>query len=72
MELWLCPLLVGAYWTVSVQDLLGPRLLPLHPLLLIVKAEDPDSAIVSGPVALPPVLVSVKVTDFVDPVECVP
>jgi hypothetical protein len=52
----LCPLLFGAYWTGTVQDLLGPRLLPLHPLLLIVKADDPDS---------------VNVTDFVAPATSV-
>src|SRR5215472_15212336 len=54
VALTLPPLLVGAYSTVSVQDMLGPRLLPLHPSWVLVKADDPDWVSVSGPVALRP------------------
>jgi hypothetical protein len=68
----LYPLLFGAYSMVSVQDLLGPRLLPLQRSWVIVKAEGPDSVIESLPVALPPQLVSVNVTDFVVPAASVP
>jgi hypothetical protein len=53
--------LIGAYWTVTLQDLFGPSAFPVQPSAVIVKAADPDRLSVIVPEDLPPVLLSVKV-----------
>ena len=60
----LSPFVVGAYWTVTWQNLLGPRLRPLQPSLVIENAVPlvfVSATAASVPVDDLPVLVSVNV-----------
>src|SRR5258708_3668017 len=66
------PVLDGANCTVTVQDLPGPRLVPVQVSVVIANATGPDSATVSARAAVPPVLASVSVCDAVCPVVTVP
>jgi hypothetical protein len=67
----LSPLAVGAYLTVTVHDLPGPRLFPVQ-LSVVVNADPPGGVIVSAHEALPPEFSSVNVTSFDSPVLSVP
>jgi len=60
-------LLAGAYWTVMLQDLPGPRLRPVQVSAVAVNAAEPGSVIVIAPEALSPVLVSVNACVVVVP-----
>jgi hypothetical protein len=68
----LSPFVVGAYRTVTLQDFFGPRLLSVHSSLVIENAEEADNVTVNAPEALPPELVSLKVSDFASPASSVP
>jgi hypothetical protein len=59
----LTPDAVGAYWTVTIHDLLGPKLVPVQPSDVTVNVPGPDSDTVSAADAELPVLVSVNVCD---------
>lgn len=63
----LSPLPVGAYWIVTLHDLSGPRLRPVHVSAVVVNAVEPGSVTVIAPEALPPVLLSVNVCNVVVP-----
>lgn len=58
-------MLIGAYWTVTLQDLFGPSALPVQPLAVMEKTVDPAKLTMIVPEDLPPVLLSVKVCDGV-------
>ncbi len=59
--------LIGAYWTVTLQDLFGPSAFPVQPLAVIENVADPASVTMIVPEDLPPVLLSVNVCDGVWP-----
>jgi hypothetical protein len=59
----LTPEAVGAYSTVTVQDFLGPKLVPVQPSDVTLKVPGPDNDTVNAADAEPPVLVSVKVCE---------
>jgi hypothetical protein len=63
----LAPSLVGAYCTVTLHDLFGPRLPAVHVSAVVENADAPVSDTVIAPVAAPPELVSVNVCDAVVP-----
>jgi hypothetical protein len=62
------PRLVGANRTLTMQDLPGPRLLPLQRSPMMENAAAPASLTFSRPVARPPELASVNLWDAVSPV----
>ena len=64
----------GANRTVTVHVWPGPRLAPVHVLLVMKNSGEPndDRLTVSGPVAAPPELVSVNGCEAVCPVNTVP
>jgi hypothetical protein len=61
------PLLAGAYWTVTLHDMPGPRLRPVQVSAVVLNALAAGSVMVSAPEALPPVLVSLNVCVVVVP-----
>jgi hypothetical protein len=54
---------VGAYWTMTVQCFFGPRLIAVQASEVIVNADDPDREIVRALDAVPPEFVSENVCD---------
>jgi hypothetical protein len=66
------PELVGANWTTTPHDFLGPRLVALHPSLMTVKLGEPDRLMVSAALAEPPLLVKVNSWDTGCPTVTVP
>ena len=54
---------VGAYWTVTLHDLPGPRAVPVQASAVIVNVAEPESEALSMPVAEPPELVSTNVCE---------
>ena len=62
-----CPAVVGAYRTVMKHDFLGPRLFALQVSPVIVKVDEPASAITSALVAAPPELARRNCCDAVCP-----
>lgn len=69
------PVLVKEYWTVTVHDLPGPRLVPVQVSEVVENVADPpapDTAILSAELALPPEFFSVNVCVKVLPGLTVP
>ena len=63
----LWPAVVGAYWTVTLHDLPGPRAVPVQASAVIVNSAAPPSETLSIPVAALPELVSANVCDSASP-----
>jgi hypothetical protein len=61
------PVPVGAKRTVTLHDLAGPRLVPVHPSSDTLNAEEPDTVMVRAPVPDRPGLDSVMVFESVWP-----
>jgi hypothetical protein len=68
----LTPDAVGAYWTVTIHDFLGPKLVPVQASDVTVNVPGPDSDTISAADAEPPVLVSVNVCIVTSPTPTVP
>ena len=61
------PLVVGAYWTVTLHDLFGFSFVPSQVSPVLVNAEEPVRVIFSAEVAVPPELIRVNAWDTVWP-----
>src|SRR5262249_3271739 len=66
------PVLFGLNCTVTVQDLPGPKLIPVQLLAATANAAGPDNATVTARVGDPPVLASVNVCEAVCPIMTPP
>ena len=58
---------LGEYWTVTLHDFFGPRLVAVHVSSVFENADEPVSETVNAPVAEAPEFVSVTVFDAVVP-----
>ena len=67
-----CPAVVGAYWTVTLHDLRGPRAVPVQASAVIVNSVVLPSETLSAPVAAPPEFLSVNVCDAAWPTLTAP